>query len=165
MKELLNMRKFQPIKFFAAIIVSFMAGIIGSIPTLNSVNTWYSTLNKPFFNPPNWVFAPVWNILYLLMGVAFYIILISKPKEKEAKDDAVKFFLLQLLLNAIWSIIFFGLRLPLVAFFEIVFLWFILSVTIRKFIRISSFAAVLLIPYFLWVTFAMMLNAAIVLLN
>ena len=164
MKDVLAIKKFDAVKFFAAIFVSYLAGIIGSIPTMDAIDAWYKNLNKPFFNPPNWIFAPVWTTLYFMMGVAFYLVLVSQ-KNKKDRSAATNVFLFQLLLNAVWSILFFGLQLPLIAFFEIVFLWFMISVTIRKFVKISIPAAVLMIPYFLWVTFAMILNAAIVLLN
>ena len=155
---------FDPIRLAASLVITFLPGILGSVVTINSVNTWYSTLRKPFFSPPNWIFGPVWTTLYFLMGVSLYLVWISKKNQKE-KKKALVLFMLQLFLNGVWSFLFFGFQLPLVALFELIMLWFILATTLRSFVRISSTAALLLIPYFLWVSFAMLLNAAIVLLN
>ncbi|CAN5173218.1 TspO/MBR family protein [soil metagenome] len=150
------MNKF--IKLLSAIIICEGAGIIGSFFTVNSVNTWYSTLNKPFFNPPSWLFGPVWTILYLMMGISLYLIW-------EKKKVDLKWFWIQLVLNSLWSILFFGLKNPGLAFLEIILLWGAIFLTIRGFWKYKRLSAYLLIPYLLWVTFATILNLSIVLLN
>jgi tryptophan-rich sensory protein len=134
-----------------------MAGIFGSIATTPSVKTWYLTLVKPSFNPPSWIFAPVWTILFFLMGVALYLVW--------TKKNNLFWFWVQLLLNIIWSFIFFGLHLPTIALYEIILLWFAILMTIMKFWSYNKNASLLLIPYLLWVTFASFLNFSITQLN
>ena len=145
-------------KLIVSIFVCEAAGILGSVFTINSVNTWYTTLNKPFFNPPSWLFGPVWTLLYLLMGISLYLVW-------EKKKVNLKWFWTQLALNSIWSIIFFGLKNPSIAFVEIVFLWYSIFRTIKDFEKINKIAAILLYPYLFWVSFASVLNLAIVILN
>lgn len=145
-----------------SLIFPLLVGALGSIFTVSSINTWYATLNKPFFNPPNFIFGPVWTILYILMGVSFYLVVKTQHK---GKDLAVKFFWLQLLLNFFWSFIFFRIHNVGVAFFEIVLLWASIAATIYFFYKISKQAAYLLIPYIAWVSFAAILNLSIFLLN
>lgn len=130
-----------------------------------AIPTWYQALNKPFFNPPNFVFGPVWTILYLLMAIAFYIVWNSKTKKKAEKERAIHLFLIQLALNFSWSIVFFNLHQLLFSFGVITALWLSILFTIHAFYRISKPAAYLLIPYILWVSFASILNLFIVLLN
>ena len=137
-----------------------LAGIIGSLFTSSSISTWYSTLIKPFFSPPNWLFAPVWISLYTLMGISLYLVLNKKNNLR-----ALAFFFAQLILNTLWSILFFGLRSPYLAFIEIVVLWFVIALTITEFRRIDKRATYLLIPYILWVSFAAILNFSIWRLN
>ena len=103
------------------VLMSFLAGGIGSFFTTPAIPTWYATLKKPIFNPPNWIFGPVWSILYLLMGIVMGIIANTKA-EKPIKLKAYKLFVSQLILNSLWSIIFFGLKLPWFAFIEIIIL-------------------------------------------
>lgn len=134
------------------------AGLIGSIFTFNSVNTWYLTLEKPFFNPPSFVFGPVWTFLYFLMGVSLYLVWGKK------KTD-LKWFWIQLVLNTTWSIIFFGLKNPLLAFIIIIFLWISIIQTIKSFKKVNKNASYLLYPYLTWVSFASILNLSIVILN
>lgn len=136
-------------------------GLLATPVTITAIPTWYASLNKPFFSPPNFVFGPVWTILYLLMGVALYLVWMKNKKVK----TAVVVFSGQLVLNFLWSIIFFGLHLPILAFLEIIFLWVAIAVTIIIFAKISKVAAYLLVPYLLWVSFAAILNIAIVVLN
>ena len=150
------------IKLIIAIAVSFSAGIIGSIFTSSSIPTWYAAINKPSFNPPNWIFAPVWNALFLLMGISLYLVWINKSK---LKKKAITLFGIQLGLNALWSIIFFGLHSPLAAFIEIIILWIAILLTIIYFYRISKTASYLLMPYIIWVSFAAVLNFFIFLIN
>jgi tryptophan-rich sensory protein len=141
-----------------------LAGIIGSLFTFNSVKTWYLTLTKPSFNPPSAVFGPVWTILFLMMGIALFLVW-QKGLDAPGVKVALLIFAAQLILNILWSIIFFGLKLPLFAFIEIVILWIFILLTIINFYRISHPAGLILIPYILWVSFASVLNFAIFLLN
>ncbi|MFH1211580.1 MAG: TspO/MBR family protein [Candidatus Woesearchaeota archaeon] len=158
------MVKINYLKLIASILICQLAGFIGSFFTASSVSTWFQTLNKPFFNPPSWLFAPVWISLYLLMGISLYIVWNKGVKSKETKT-AVTLFGVQLALNTLWSILFFGLKSPLFAFIEIMILWAMIVLTIRCFCRISKTAAYLLVPYIIWVTFAAALNFAIYFLN
>lgn len=143
--------------------ISLLAGGIGSFFTASSIPTWYATLEKPFFNPPSWIFAPVWTTLYILMGISFYLILVSKTKIN--KTRAIQVFIIQLILNTLWSIIFFGLKSPELALIEIVFLWISIVLTIKNFARIQPVASYLLYPYLAWVSFATLLTLAISILN
>ncbi len=150
----------KPVKLALSIFVCQAAGAIGAIFTSPSVSTWYATLAKPSFTPPGWVFASAWITLYILMGIALYLILGRKNNKK-----AVTLFNIQLALNALWSIIFFGLKSPLLAFIEIIALWTAILLTTISFWKIDRKAAYLLLPYVVWVTFATALNLAIVVLN
>ncbi|MBN1695397.1 tryptophan-rich sensory protein [candidate division WOR-3 bacterium] len=149
---------------FSSIIICQLAGIIGSIFTTPAIPTWYANINKPTFRPPNWVFAPVWTTLYLLMGIALFLVLRKGFNEKGIKI-AVAVFALQLVLNSLWSFLFFGLESPFAAFIEIIFLWAAILISIILFFRISWVAGALLIPYILWVSFASVLNFSIWRLN
>lgn len=144
-----------------SIVLPLLAGFIGSYFTFPSIGTWYVALNKPLFNPPNFIFGPVWTLLYILMGISLYLVLTKKGK----KEKALKLFAFQLILNVLWSLIFFGLHSPTLALFEIVILWIAIFATIKAFLPISKNAAYLLYPYIVWVSFAMILNLSIVLLN
>lgn len=152
------------LKLFIAVAVCELIGIAGTPFTIASVQTWYQTLNKPFFSPPNWIFGPVWTILYLMMGIAAFLIWEKGLKSKKVKT-ALKYFLVQLMCNFLWSIIFFGLHAPFVAFIDILVLWIAILLTIMQFYKLSKPSAYLLIPYLAWVSFATLLNGAIVLLN
>jgi translocator protein len=151
-------------KLVAAILVCEAAGGVGALATRDAIDGWYSTLRKPAFNPPNWVFGPVWTALYMLMGIALYRI-----STDGGKDSAIRraqgLFAAQLALNAGWSFLFFGRRSPLYALVEIVLLWMTILFTIAAFFRISKFAGLLLVPYLLWTTFAAVLNLSIWRLN
>lgn len=139
-----------------------MAGIIGAGLTATSVQTWYVTLNKPWFSPPNWIFGPAWLTLYTLMGLATFWV--NQKKTKAAKQ-AVKIFLVHLVLNALWSPVFFGLRQVFLALVIIVIMWVFIVVLIGKYSKIDKKAGLVLIPYLAWVSFASMLNLAILVLN
>lgn len=152
------------LKITAAVVVCLAVGALSGIATSSSVTTWYTTLNKPSFNPPNWLFAPVWSTLYAMMGVAAGLVWARSAETYKVKA-ALSVFALQLALNSLWSILFFGLRNPTVALVEIVVLWIAIFLTIRRFYPISKWAAWLLIPYLLWVSFASVLNLFIVILN
>ena len=151
-------------KLIISIIIPFIAAAIGSFFTSPAVMTWYATLQKPGFAPPNWIFAPVWTILYLLMGISLYLVWREGWDKKEVKKGMIVFFI-QLALNAAWSIIFFGLQLPFYAFVEIIFLWFSIYLTMLLFSNVSRKAAYLFVPYLLWVSFALVLNYFIFIIN
>jgi len=155
-------------KDFYKLVISIgfclFVGFAGSLTTTPSIETWYATLQKPFFNPPNWIFGPVWTLLYILMGIAAFLVWRKGTKNKIVKL-AFKLFLLQLTLNFLWSLIFFGFHLPRAAFGEIMLLCIAIFLTIKVFSRISKYSGWLMIPYLLWVSFATILNLAIVILN
>ena len=148
---------------FASIIIAQLAGAVGSIFTAPSIQSWYVFLEKPFFAPPNWLFAPAWITLYALMGIAAFLVW-QKRRKVEVKS-ALYFYFAQLLLNASWSVAFFGLQNPFLGFLVIIALWLLILVTMVKFWKIERFAGLLFFPYILWVTFATMLNFAIWQLN
>lgn len=152
------------IQLILSIIICQGAGLVGSIFTAESVSTWYPTINKPGFNPPSWVFAPVWTMLFLLMGIALYLIIKNKPQGKYALM-ALSIFGLQLILNVLWSFMFFGLECPFCAFIEILILLSAILATILAFYKINRLAAYLLLPYLFWVSFAAVLNFYIWQLN
>lgn len=137
-------------------------GFIGSLFTTPAIPGWYATLNKPSFNPPSWVFAPVWTMLYVLMGIAAYLVWSNKKDKKKSTDVSVNFalgtFAVQLFLNLLWSILFFGFQSPVLGLACIALLWVAIIVTIVQFHKFSRVAALLLLPYLLWVTFAIVLN-------
>lgn len=138
-------------------------GAIGGIATASGVNDWYLTIVKPSFNPPNYLFGPVWSFLYLLMGVSFYLIL--KSPKNHFRKPAIYIFLTQLGLNFLWSFIFFKFQLLGVAFIEILLIWISILTMILIFRRINKTASYLQIPYILWVSFASVLNGSIWYLN
>jgi tryptophan-rich sensory protein len=147
-----------------AVTVCLVIGFLSSFATQSSVNDWYVALNKPDFNPPNWIFAPVWTLLYIMMGVAAGIVW-AKGFYHIWVKTALYHFGFQLLLNAAWSIVFFGFRQPFWALIVILTLLILLLLTIRWFRVVSSLAALLLVPYLLWVCFATVLNYKIWELN
>ncbi|MGV8171113.1 MAG: TspO/MBR family protein [Candidatus Woesearchaeota archaeon] len=153
-------RAFEALKLLGCILLSMAAGLIGMIFTKTGPDSWYAQLIKPSFNPPGWIFGPVWTTLYILMGIAFYLVLKYKDNRK-----AKILFISQLILNTLWTIIFFGMHNPLLAFIEIIILWVLILLTIIEFYKKSKIAAYLLIPYILWVSFASILTLAIHLLN
>jgi len=148
-----------------ALAATFGVAAIGGIATSSSVSTWYPTLNKPAWNPPAWVFGPVWTVLYLMMGVASWLVWRKRAEQEARVRWALGWYGLQLALNMGWSLIFFGLHQIGLALVEIVALWSALLITTIKFGRIRRDAAWLLLPYLLWTTFATALNAAIWWLN
>jgi translocator protein len=157
------MNKYVKISISVAICV--LVGFLSGFATQSSVKTWFLTVNKPFFNPPSWVFAPVWTILYIMMGIAFGLIWSSSFKDKKILKKAMIIFVIQLALNALWSILFFGLCNPLLALIEIVLLWLMIYETIKVFKPIDNLASKLLYPYLAWVSFATILNGSIWWLN
>jgi len=152
-------------KILVCVATCLAVGYYGSLATQSSVNTWFPTLEKPVFNPPNWLFAPVWTMLYILMGIAAGLVWDRYESDKYEVKNALVIFAAQLLLNLLWSILFFGLRNPMLAMLEIVVLLLIIYETHYKFKNISKMAGYLLVPYILWVGFATILNIAIWYLN
>jgi len=150
------------LKLIGAIVLCEAIGSLGALATTPNITSWYATLTKPSFSPPNWLFAPAWGILYALMGIALYLVWESNKKNKKT---AYAVFSAQLALNLAWSVIFFGFHAMTAAFVEIVVMWVLILLTILSFRKISKAAAYLLIPYILWVTFASTLNLAVVILN
>ena len=148
-----------------AVIVCLAVGYSSSTFTKEGVETWYPTILKPSFNPPNWVFMPVWTLLFILMGVAAGLVWDKIKEQNEEVKKALGFFLAQLILNAVWSYIFFGLKNPMLALIEIALLWLMIYETYLKFTKINKTAGYLLIPYMAWVIFAGILNASIWWLN
>ncbi|MFN3756619.1 MAG: TspO/MBR family protein [Flavobacterium sp.] len=153
-----------PFKIGIAILICLGVGFASGFATQSSVNDWFLTLEKPFFNPPSWLFGPVWTLLYIMMGWAAGLVW-SQNVDKEVKKKALLLFTFQLILNAAWSVLFFGLKNPFIALIEIVLLWLLIRETYLSFKPINSLAAKLLLPYLAWVSFATILNAAIWWLN
>lgn len=139
------------------------AGGLGSLATAPKIPTWYAALEKPPGNPPSWVFGPVWTTLYVMMGVAAWLVWRRPPGE--ARSLALRMFAVQLLLNTLWSFLFFGLESPGAAFLEIVCLWVAIVATAALFRHVSPVAGWLLVPYGAWVAFASYLNLALWRLN
>jgi len=152
------------IKLVVSIVACQCAGAIGSIFTTPAIPTWYAALEKPAFTPPNWLFAPAWITLYLLMAIAAFLVWRQGLEQKEVKT-ALIVFLVQLILNALWSVVFFGLTSPLYGMVVIIALWVAILLTIISFFRLSTAAGALLLPYILWVSFAAVLNISIWALN
>ena len=170
-------------KLIISILICEFAGVSGSIFTAPAIQSWYYFLNKPSFSPPNWLFAPVWAFLFLLMGISLYLVwskdftanVSSNDAQKKSwnpisaklwsgtwrEENAALIFIFQLVLNILWSVIFFGLKSPGFAFVEILMLWITIIYTIVNFYRISKTSAYLLIPYIVWVSFAAFLNFSI----
>ena len=151
-------------KLIISIAVCEAAGIIGSVFTASSIKGWYAELARPEISPPNWVFGPAWTALYALMGISAFLIWKKGLDRKDVKV-ALGIFIFQLILNVLWSIIFFGLQSPGLAFVEIILLWLAILASIATFAKVSKPAAWLLAPYIAWVTFAAYLNYSIWQLN
>ena len=154
----------KTIRLIVAVLLPVLVGAVSGLFTASSVKTWFVTLNKPSFNPPSYVFAPVWTTLYIMMGVAFYLVWVSVT-DKAQQRKAMPVYFIQLFLNFCWSFIFFYKQRPDLALIDIVFLWISIVATLVLFYRISKPAGWLLVPYLLWVSFASALNYAIWQLN
>jgi tryptophan-rich sensory protein len=150
-----------------AVVLStcLLVGYLSGMVTRESITTWYPSLIKPSFNPPNWVFAPVWTILYIMMGVAGGMVWNRLEQDSENVKKAFTFFIIQLALNAAWSVIFFYFHNPFLALIEIILFWLIIFETYIQFKKIDKTAGLLFIPYIAWVSFATILNASIWWLN
>ena len=152
------------LQLVASILICEFVGIAGSLFTFSSVNNWYTTLATPALNPPGWVFGPVWTLLYALMGIAVFLIW-QKRTKRTSHNRALAVFAAQLVLNGIWTPIFFGAHNLGLAFIDIVLLLLAIVWPIVEFYKISRPAAYLLLPYAAWVSFATYLNLALWLLN
>lgn len=157
------MNKTLTLKFLVSIILPLSLGAIAGMFTSQSVPEWYATLNRPSFNPPNWIFGPVWTTLYILMGISFF--LIWKQEASKERNRAILIFLLQLLLNFAWSFIFFYFNMIGLALVEIILLWISIVLMLVVFYKIKPIASYFNIPCLLWVTFATVLNASYYILN
>lgn len=157
------MNKF--VKIAIALVICLTVGYSAGVVTKTSIETWYVMLEKPVFNPPNWIFMPVWTVIYILMAVAAGLVWDKIKVQTEEVKQALLFFIIQLILNSIWSYLFFGLKNPMLALVEIVLLWLMIYETYLKFIKINKTAGYFLIPYLAWVGFATVLNASIWWLN
>ncbi|WP_298391623.1 TspO/MBR family protein [Hydrotalea sp.] len=157
------MGKFSVLKLVVSVVVIMALGAAGGIVTITQITTWYAQLNKPFFNPPNSIFVPVWTFLYASMGVSFYLLWNSPVSYK--KNRAMLFFVIQFLLNMAWSLIFFYFHETGWALAEILVMWLFILLTIVYSASVQKWAAWLLIPYLSWVCFAAILNFAIYVLN
>jgi translocator protein len=152
-------------KILIMVATCLSVGYFSSMATMTSVKTWFPLLIKPPLNPPSWIFAPVWSALYILMGIAAGLIWHTIDKKRDQVKKALLFFWIQLTLNALWSVLFFGLKNPMLALIEIVLLWLLIYETYHKFKNINTIAGKLMLPYLIWVSFATYLNAAIWYLN
>ena len=152
------------LKFVVSIALCQSAGLLGSFFTIPAIPTWYATLNKPAFSPPDWLFSPVWISLYTLMGISLFMIW-NKAEKRPYRLKALVFFFIQLVLNALWSVFFFGLQSPLAGLIEMAFLWSAIVLTIYYFFKLSQWAGILLLPYLVWVSFAFILNFSLWTLN
>lgn len=157
------MKKIQWPLLISSILGCELVGIAGTVFTSQAIPSWYSTLTKPVFSPPNWVFGPVWTTLYALMGIAGYLLWTSKKSKQ--RTNALFAFGMQLALNGAWTPLFFGAKQLELAFIEILLLWGTIAITIRYSWRVQRLAAYLLLPYLAWVSFATLLNGALVWLN
>lgn len=147
-----------------AVLICEAVGVLAGWATQTSVGTWYPTLTKPTFAPPDWVFAPVWVVLYALMGIAAFLVW-KRSTEDRASQAALVLFGIQLLLNGSWSFAFFGARSPILGLIVILVLWGVLVWTVDRFFRVRRVAGWLLVPYLLWLTYAVALNVGIWVLN
>jgi translocator protein len=162
--EAATSKKFQLFPFFISMVITLAIGFVASLFTRPQITGWYSTLNKPTFNPPPWLFAPVWTALYIMIAIAAYLVWQQRDSSKTYKITA-SIYVAQLAFNFSWSMVFFGLHGISPALFIILLLWVSIILNIRWFKKYSKTAAWLLVPYLLWVSFASILNLSIYLLN
>lgn len=153
------------IKIAIWVVICLVVGYVSSMYTRSSITTWYPTLEKPFFNPPNWLFAPVWTMLYILMGVSAGLVWQKIDTQKELVKKGLFFFTIQLILNGFWSVLFFGWNNILLSLIEIILLFLFLFETYLTFKKLDKTSSLLLIPYMVWVIFASILTASIYFLN
>ena len=147
------------------VIICLSVGYLSGMVTREAITTWYPTLVKPSFNPPNWIFAPVWTSLYVMMGIAAGLVWNQIASNEVAVTKALQFFGIQLVLNVLWSYLFFGMHNLMLATIEVVLLWLLIFETYSQFAKINKTASYLLLPYLAWVSFASVLTASIWWLN
>lgn len=154
----------QALTLILALAIPLLVGGLGGIATTSGISTWYRSVRRPPWTPPNWVFAPAWTALYLLMGVASWLVWRAGWSDPPV-PTALSLYGAQLILNFLWSLIFFGLRRPGWAMLDIALLWVLILLTLMQFQQVSTLAGVLMAPYLAWVTYAVSLNAGIWWLN
>jgi translocator protein len=159
----MSVHKSSRIKLFYSLLITLGVGAIAGFATASSINDWYAFLLKPVFNPPNWIFGPVWTILYILMGISLYLVWRQAPSRH--RYNALSLFFIQLFFNFCWSFIFFYFHQVGLALFDMILLWIFIVLTIIFFAKHHKMAAAFLVPYLAWVSFAAILNAAIYRLN
>lgn len=152
----------NPLLIIVCLGLTLLSGMAGAIPTAWGLS-WYASVNKPAYTPPNWVFGPVWTVLYILLGIVLYRIVIAKRRTE--RSGLLLLFTVQIILNILWSYLFFGLRSPLFALYDIIFLLFFISRMMFGLLRSDRLAAILTLPYFFWVAFASVLNYSVWILN
>jgi tryptophan-rich sensory protein len=155
-------------KLLISIFLCLLAGVVGSIFTDSTMDSWYSTINKPSLVPPNWVFPVVWTTLYILMGIALYLVWSKKPKyqtEKTKIEQSIIVFGLQLVFNVMWTFLFFYLRSPILGLIGIIILWILIMINIIQFSKLSKTATGIMIVYLCWISFATILNIGVLILN
>lgn len=157
------MNKSELFKLLVSLILPLSVGAVAGIFTAQGVQEWYLTLNRPSFNPPNWIFAPVWTTLYILMGISLF--LIWKLETSKARNFAILAFTIQLLFNFSWSFLFFYFNALGIALIEIILLWVSIVTMLVLFYKIKPITAYMNLPYLLWVSFASVLNGAYYMLN
>ena len=177
MMKIFKKQIFKRKSYFTLILsisIPLLVGFLGSLFTTPKINTWYAGLSKPPFNPPNWIFGPVWTLLFILMGISLYLIWSFEFSSKNAqkrlkfhltKKIALSIYFIQIVFNVLWSVFFFGFESPLLGGVVIVFLLGLIGTNIFYFFKLRPLAAYLLIPYILWVGFATILNFSILALN
>lgn len=164
MKEVGERSGMSWLALIGTVLVVELIGNIGSLATFRQITTWYAELTKPAFNPPSWLFGPVWTVLFASMGIAVYLVW-RKGFDNELVRRAIGLFGIQLALNVLWSFVFFGWHQPFLAWLEIIVLWVAIVITIRMFQKVSLLAAWLMVPYAVWVAFAALLNFMVWKLN
>ena len=157
------MKANQIIKLVASLLLPLGIGGIAGMFTTEAIPGWYASLNQPSFNPPNWVFGPVWTTLYIIMGISLFMIL--KMEVSKERNQAILIFMAQLFLNFCWSFFFFYFKMIGLALIDIAALWIMIVIMLVRFHKLKPVAAYINIPYLLWVTFATVLNAAYFFLN
>lgn len=149
-------------KLLASFLIAFLPGIVGSVFTFSKITTWYATINKPFFIPPNFIFGPVWTILYITLGISLYL---AWSKIGNLKNKFIILFFVQLVLNALWTILFFGLNYLLLSYVEILLLIVFVVINMITFYKYSKLSSLIMIPYLLWISFASVLTLSVFILN
>lgn len=151
-------------KLIVSIIIVFLAGAVGTVSTLPQITTWYASLAKPSWTPPNWAFGPIWSTLYVLMGISLFLVW-REGLDKKKVQVGILVFAVQLVLNAVWSLVFFGGHNIFGGLILVIILWIAILVNIIVFYRISKAAGLILIPYLIWVSIASYLNYSVLVLN